>query len=220
MLESSSDWTTREWIERAVINQYVRLESEKSEADAEALAMARGPNRNSNPAVTCMFCSRAGHTAATCRQYRLVKRDPNENGRRGNGSGNTSNTKDNGRHGGGGGSGRGSGGCRNRAASKTSKTGASPDDDKKTVRSGCYICEGPHKAWDCPKTRSSATLTSAAATSTSAASPMLGGVRRPEDRIQPGSRTAREPGNGQCTGGCGFWAADQSAGRRRILGQL
>ena len=28
MLESSSDWPTREWIERAVINQYERLESE------------------------------------------------------------------------------------------------------------------------------------------------------------------------------------------------
>ena len=30
MLESSSDCSTREWIERAVINQYERLESEKS----------------------------------------------------------------------------------------------------------------------------------------------------------------------------------------------
>ena len=37
MLESSSDWSTREGIERAVMNQYERLESEKSAAGSRAM---------------------------------------------------------------------------------------------------------------------------------------------------------------------------------------
>ena len=49
MLESSSDWPTREWIERAVINQYERLESEKSAAGSRAMLSARGHRRNDNP---------------------------------------------------------------------------------------------------------------------------------------------------------------------------
>ena len=102
----------------------------------KALAVTRGPSRNPDPAVTCMFCSRAGHTAATCREYRLVKRNPKENGRRSD-SGNDR--------------GNGNGRRKNRAASKAGKNGAtSEDDDKKTVRSGCYFCEGPHKATECP----------------------------------------------------------------------
>ena len=42
MLESSSGWPTREWIERAVINQYERLESEKSVTESRAMLSARG----------------------------------------------------------------------------------------------------------------------------------------------------------------------------------
>ena len=42
MLESSSGWPTREWIERAVINQYERLESEKSAARSRAMLWVFG----------------------------------------------------------------------------------------------------------------------------------------------------------------------------------
>ena len=49
MLENSSDWPTREWIERAVINQYGRLESEKSAAGSRAMLAARGHRRNNKP---------------------------------------------------------------------------------------------------------------------------------------------------------------------------
>ena len=49
MLESSSDWPTREWIERAVINQYERLENEKSAAGSIAMLSTRGHRRNSKP---------------------------------------------------------------------------------------------------------------------------------------------------------------------------
>ena len=51
MLESSSDWPTREWIERAVINQYERLESEKPAAGSRAMLSARGHRRNDNPPI-------------------------------------------------------------------------------------------------------------------------------------------------------------------------
>ena len=51
MLESSSDWPTREWIERAVINQYERLESEKSSAGSRAMLSARGHRRNDKPPI-------------------------------------------------------------------------------------------------------------------------------------------------------------------------
>ena len=46
MLESSSDSPTREWIERAVINQSERLESEKSAAGNGAMLSAHGHRRN------------------------------------------------------------------------------------------------------------------------------------------------------------------------------
>ena len=49
MLESSSDWPTREWIERAVINQYERLENKKSAAGSRAMLSTRGHRRNSKP---------------------------------------------------------------------------------------------------------------------------------------------------------------------------
>ena len=55
MLESSSDWPTREWIERAVINQYERLECEKSAAGSRAMLSARGLRRNDTPPTRCPF---------------------------------------------------------------------------------------------------------------------------------------------------------------------
>ena len=42
MLASSLDWPTREWVERAVINQYERLKCEKSAAGSRAMLSARG----------------------------------------------------------------------------------------------------------------------------------------------------------------------------------
>ena len=49
MLESSSDWHTREWIERAVINENERLECEKSAAGSRAMLSTRGHRRNDKP---------------------------------------------------------------------------------------------------------------------------------------------------------------------------
>ena len=48
MLESSSGWPTREWIECAVINQYERLVSEKSAAESRAMLSTRGHRRHDN----------------------------------------------------------------------------------------------------------------------------------------------------------------------------
>ena len=62
MLESSSDWPTREWIERAVINQYERLESDKSAAGSRAMLSACGHRRNDTPSIRCLLCS---HTKDT-----------------------------------------------------------------------------------------------------------------------------------------------------------
>ena len=69
MLESSSDWPTREWIERAVINQYERLENEKSAAGSIAMLSTRGHRRNSKPPIQCPLCSRTGHSALRCREF-------------------------------------------------------------------------------------------------------------------------------------------------------
>ena len=43
MLERSSDWPTQEWIERAVINRYKRLESKNPAAGSRAMLSARPP---------------------------------------------------------------------------------------------------------------------------------------------------------------------------------
>ena len=63
MLESSSDWLTREWIERAVINQYERLKGDKFAAGSRATLSARGHHRNDKPPTRCPLCSRTGHSA-------------------------------------------------------------------------------------------------------------------------------------------------------------
>ena len=49
MLASSSDWPPREWIECATINQYERLECEKSAAGSRAMLPARSHRRNDTP---------------------------------------------------------------------------------------------------------------------------------------------------------------------------
>ena len=69
MLESSSDWPTREWIERAVINQYERLECEKFAAGSRAMLSTRSHPRNDKPAIRCPLCSRTGHSSLQCREF-------------------------------------------------------------------------------------------------------------------------------------------------------
>ena len=80
MLESSSDWPTREWIERAVINQYERLESEISVAGSRAMLSARGHLRNDKPPIRYPICSRTGHSALQCREFQTTRREKKPNG--------------------------------------------------------------------------------------------------------------------------------------------
>ena len=72
MLESSSDWPTREWIECAAINQSERLECEKSSAGRRAMLSARGHRRNDTPPTRCPLCSRTGHSALKCREFQIT----------------------------------------------------------------------------------------------------------------------------------------------------
>ena len=80
VLESSSDWPTREWIERAVINQYKRLDSEKSPAGSSVMLSARGHRRNDTPPIQCPLCSRAGDSALKCREIQITRREKEPNG--------------------------------------------------------------------------------------------------------------------------------------------
>ena len=80
MLESSSDWPTREWIERAVINQYERVESEKYAAGSRAMLSARGHRRNDTPPIRCPLLSRTGHSALKCREFQITRREKKPNG--------------------------------------------------------------------------------------------------------------------------------------------
>ena len=102
MLESSSDWPTREWIERAVINQYERLESEKSAAGSRAMLSARGHRRNDTPPIRCPLRSRTGHFALKCREFQITRREKKPNGYQRDGE-----------HGGNGGGGSNGGGSKN-----------------------------------------------------------------------------------------------------------
>ena len=74
MLESSSDWPTREWIERAVMNQYGQLECEKSAAGSRSMLSARGHRRNDKPPIRCPLCSRTGHSALKSREFQITRR--------------------------------------------------------------------------------------------------------------------------------------------------
>ena len=88
-----------------MINQYERLESERSTAGSRATLSARGHLRNDNPLIRCLLCSRTGHFALQCREFQITRREKKPNGYQrdgehgGNGGG--------GRNGGDGGNGRG-----------------------------------------------------------------------------------------------------------------
>ena len=167
ILESSSDWPTREWIERAVINQYERLESEKSAAGSRAMLSARGHRRNDKPPIRCPLYSRTGHSALKCREFPITHREKKPNGyqrdgeHRGNGGG--------GRNGGGGGDGRGgeSGGVggnrggggskiRGGGSGKQKKSSKDPESGDKTACPDCSFCLEPHKVSECPNCSASA----------------------------------------------------------------
>ena len=134
MLESSSNWPTREWIERAVINQYERLESEQSAAGSRAMLSAHGHHRNDTPPTRCPLCSRTGHSAWKCREFQITRRETKPNGYQRDGehgaSGGGGSKGGHSRNGGGGGNGRGgeSGGVDgNRGGGKQKKVARIPN---------------------------------------------------------------------------------------------
>ena len=90
MLESSSDWPTREWIERAVISQSERPKYEKSAAGSRALLSARGHRRNDKLLI---------RSALECCEFQITRLEKKPNGYQGDG--------EHGGNGGGGGNGRG-----------------------------------------------------------------------------------------------------------------
>ena len=164
MLESSSDWPTREWIERTVINQYERLESGKYAAGSRAMLSARGHHRNDIPPTRCPLCSRTGHSALKCRESQIARREEKtigyqrdgehgangEGGSNGGGSGNGGNGE-NGRGGESGGVGRNHGGGKQKKSSTDSESG------DKTTSLECYFCLEPHRTSECPNRSASAT---------------------------------------------------------------
>ena len=111
MIKSSSDWPTREWIERAVINQYERLESEKSAAGGRAMLSACDHHRNDTSPIRCLLCSRTEHSTLKSREFQITRREKKpiryqrdgEHGGIGGGGSNGGGS----RNGGGGGNGRG-----------------------------------------------------------------------------------------------------------------
>ena len=109
MLESSSDWPTREWIERAVINQYERLESKKSAAGSRAMLFVRGHRRNDKPLIRYPLCSCTGHSALQCGEFQITHREKKVNGYQRDGE--HGSNGGGGRNGGGGGNGRGGERC-------------------------------------------------------------------------------------------------------------
>ena len=167
MLESSSDWPTLEWIKRAVINQYERLECEKSAAGSRVMLSTRGHRRNDNPPIRCLLCSRTGHSALHCREFQITRREKERNGCQrdgghgGNGGGDGND----------GGIGNGSGGCGNRggeawrrrdknrsgSGGKQKKSSKDSESGEKTARPDCYFCLGFHQASEYPNRSASAT---------------------------------------------------------------
>ena len=102
MLESSSDWPTREWIERVVINQYQGLESEESATGSRVMLSARGHHRNDTRPSQSSLCSHAGHSALKRREFQITRREKKPN-----------RYQRDGEHGGNGGGGSNGGGSRN-----------------------------------------------------------------------------------------------------------
>ena len=180
MLESSSDWPTRKWIERAVINQYRRLECEKSVVGSRAILSARGHRRNDKPPIRCHLCSGTGHSALQYCEFQIIRRKekPNgyqrdgEQGGNGGGGGNDGG----GGNGGGGGGNRGGGVSQNRngGGGKQIKNNKDSESGNKPAHLDCLFCLGYHRASECPNRSGSAT---APVTSNSQHGALLGSVR-------------------------------------------
>ena len=157
MLENSSDWSTREWIERAVINQCERLECEKSAAGSRTMLSARGHRRNDKISIRCPLCSRTGHPALQCREFQITRREEKPNGyqrdgQHGGNSGDGGNGEWGGNSGGGGGS-REGGDSKNRSGGggKQKKSSKDSESGDKTAWPDYYFCLGSHKASGMPK---------------------------------------------------------------------
>ena len=158
MLESSSRWPTREWIERAVISQYERLGSEKSAAESRAMLSARGHRRNDKPLIRCPLCFRTGHPALQCCDFQITRRKKKPTGYQRDGEHGNSGGSRNGR---GGGNSRGgeSGGMENRSGggSKQKKSSKDSESGDLTACPDCHFCLEPYKASECPNSSASAT---------------------------------------------------------------
>ena len=181
MLESSSDWPTHEWIERAAISQYERLECKKIAAGSRAMLSARGHRRNDTPPTRCPFCSRTGHSALKCGELQITRREKKPSGyqRDGEHGGNGGGGRNRGgsRNGGGGGNARGgeSGGVSgNRGGGKQKKSSTDSESGDKTASPECYFCLKPHRTSECPNRSAS---TTAPATPNSQHGRFLGSVR-------------------------------------------
>ena len=184
MLESSSDWPTWEWIERAVINQYERLESEKSATGSRTMLSARGHRRNNNPPSDAHFAPAQDTLPCNAVNSRspAVRRNRTDIGGMENMAvtaetaetaevaemAEAAKAAEYGNRGGGGSKNRGGGGGKQKRCSKDSESG------DKTACSDCYFCLELHKASECPNRSASAT---APATPNSQHGVFLGSVR-------------------------------------------
>ena len=151
MLESWSD-RPREWIERAMISQYERLECVKSAAWSRAMLSARGLRCNDNPPIRCPLCTRTGPSVLQYRKYQTTRCEKKPNGYHGDGehsgNGGGGGNDPGGRNGGGGGNGGGVGGnrggggskYRSRGGGKQNKSSKDSEFGDKTARPDCYFC--------------------------------------------------------------------------------
>ena len=139
-LASSLDWPTREWVERAVTNQYERLECEESAVGSRAMLSARGHRRNDKPPIRCLLCSRTGHSALQCREFQITRREKRPNGyqrdgEHGGNSGSSRKVVEEAKNGGGGGGSLRGGGSKNRnGGGKQNKSSKDSESGDKTAR--------------------------------------------------------------------------------------
>ena len=148
MLKSSSGWPTREWIKRALINQYERLECEESATGSRAMLSARGHRRNDKPPIRCPLCSRTGQSALNTANSRSPA-ERSQSDIRGRENMRQRRRRQNG---GERGSNRGGGGSKNRSGGGDKQKGSSKDCESgdKTARPDCYLCLRCHKASEYP----------------------------------------------------------------------
>ena len=143
MLESSSDWPARGWIERAVISQFERLESEKSAAGSMAMFAGRRNGHGSNPPPRCQICSRTGHTAQGCKEFRDLKKGQKTSDGNGGNNGDRCGGNSKSKH-------RKAKAHNHVDDEYTAEEHSHADNKYNGIRHRCYFCEGAHKSDDCP----------------------------------------------------------------------